>query len=259
MNKLFIDAGIKCCERHGEYQAHAFRGRLFGCPQCASERDAEDDARRIKEQADERERNRIQASIRASGIPPRFLSCSLDGFKADKPEKLHAKKFALGYVDAFPDVLKAGRCAVFVGNPGTGKTHLACAIALSVIHAGYSARYLTVRQAVRRLRDTWRRDADHSTDEVLSELVSPSLLVLDEVGDQSGTESERQLLFDIINARYEQVLPSVLVSNFGSDRVCEFIGDRAFDRLREGGGMCIPFTWDSHRGGSQQVNQGEAE
>lgn len=259
MNKLFMDAGIKHCERHGEYQAQTLFGNLLGCPKCVTEKEAERGTQRAKDDAAERERNRIQASIRASGIPPRFLSCSLDGFKADKPEKLYAKKFALGYVDAFPDVLKAGRCAIFVGNPGTGKTHLACAIALRVIHAGYSARYLTVRQAVRRLRDTWRRDADHSTDEVLSELVSPSLLVLDEVGDQSGTESERQLLFDIINARYERVLPSVLISNFDSDRVCEFIGDRAFDRLREGGGMCIPFTWDSHRGGSQQVNQGEAK
>src|SRR5689334_21608934 len=109
MNKLFMDAGIRNCERHGEYQAQTLLGSLLGCPKCVAEREAEREAQRRKDEAAERERNRIQAGIRASGIPPRFLSCSLEAFQADRPEKLHAKEFARGYVDAFPDVLKAGR------------------------------------------------------------------------------------------------------------------------------------------------------
>lgn len=259
MDNLFKDAGTRQCAKHGEYRAKELRGHVFGCPTCATERAAERYARRDENEVAERERNRIQASIRASGIPPRFLLCSLEGFQADTPEKLHAKEFACGYVDAFPDVLKAGRCAIFAGNPGTGKTHLACAIAFGVIHAGYSAKYVTVMRAVRRLRDTWNPGAEQTTEEVLAELTRPTLLILDEVGAQSGTESERLILFDIINARYEQLLPTILVSNFGNDHVREFVGDRAFDRIREGGGRCIPFTWGSHRGGNQQGSKGVAK
>ena len=248
INNIYRDVGIKQCAKHGEYQAYALRGHVFGCPTCAAEQAAERDALREMNEAAERERNRIDANVKASGIPPRFLSCSLDGFRADTPEQLHAKEFARDYAESFSDVLSAGRCALFAGNPGTGKTHLACAIALRVIHAGYSAKYMSVMRAVRSLRDTWQPDAEQTTEEVLAELTRPALLILDEVGVQSGTESERLLLFDIINARYEQILPTILVSNFANDKVREFIGDRAFDRLREGAGQSIPFNWGSHRG-----------
>lgn len=244
---------VNRCEKHGDFQETVICGAftLRGCPECRAELAAKRDAEDAREAA-ETERRRLQSRIAASSIPPRFLSCSLDTFETRTPEQQDAKLFARCYAEAFGEVLEAGRCAIFVGAPGTGKTHLACAIALKVIEAGYSAKYATTMRVLRSVRDTWRPNAERSTNEVLAELVNPDLLILDEVGVQSGKEWDCQLIFDIINSRYERVLPTILASNFGHDRVREFIGDRAFDRLREGGGQSIPFTWESHRGNSRK-------
>ena len=72
-------------------------------------------------------------------------------------------------------------------------------------------------------------------------------LVIDEVGVQFGTETEKFIFYEVINRRYENVLPTVLISNLTSDELKTFIGDRAFDRFREDGGAILAFDWESYR------------
>ena len=74
------------------------------------------------------------------------------------------------------------------------------------------------------------------------------MLILDEVGVQFGSETEENLLFDIINTRYEDRKPTILISNLDGAGVKKYLGERAFDRIREDGGKLIPFTWSSYRG-----------
>jgi len=73
------------------------------------------------------------------------------------------------------------------------------------------------------------------------------LLVLDEVGVQFGTETENLVLFRILNRRYEDMKPTILVSNVEIGKLTEFVGERVIDRLCEGGGGILEFTWESAR------------
>ena len=73
------------------------------------------------------------------------------------------------------------------------------------------------------------------------------LLIIDEVGVQFGTEAERTQLFGIIDERYREQRPSILLTNLGLDDSKSFIGARAYDRLRECG-QWVPFDWESYRG-----------
>lgn len=75
----------------------------------------------------------------------------------------------------------------------------------------------------------------------------PDLLILDEVGVQFGSDTEKLMLFDILNERYERRHPTILMSNLPRDEVSAYLGERVFDRLREDGGEFISFTWESHR------------
>jgi DNA replication protein DnaC len=72
---------------------------------------------------------------------------------------------------------------------------------------------------------------------------------------QFGSDTEKLLLFDILNERYERRRPTILMSNLPRDEVSSYLGERVFDRLREDGGEFISFTWESYR--KSRNHQGE--
>jgi DNA replication protein DnaC len=83
--------------------------------------------------------------------------------------------------------------------------------------------------------------------EIIQKYSKFDLLLIDEVGVQTDTEAEKRIFFDVINKRYEAVLPTVMISNLAVDELSKFVGERAMDRMRENSGMVIAFGWDSHR------------
>ena len=198
----------------------------------------------------EREKRRVEweRKVRDSGIPERFRTRTLDSFVADTDEKRRAMESATHYANNFDDVFKTGRSLLFLGKPGTGKTHLAAGIGLQIMERGYSVYFTTVMRALRRVKNTWSRSSVETETEAIDSLVYPGLLILDEVGVQFGSDTEKLILFDVLNARYEERLPTLLLSNHTLQEVKAFLGERIFDRLREDGGEVIAFTWESHRG-----------
>ena len=99
------------------------------------------------------------------------------------------------------------RNAVFVGGTGTGKTHLAVAIARSCIRGGARARFYNVVDLVNRLEGEARasrqgRLADH--------LARLDLVIFDELGYLPFAQSGGQLLFHLISRLYEQT--SIIVT-----------------------------------------------
>lgn len=167
---------------------------------------------------------------------------------ATTKEQTAALEFAMDYAANFDQVLKTGRCAVFVGNPGTGKTHIACGIGLRIMGAQQrTVLFITVQRAIRRIKDTWVKGCEESESQAIGVITSPDLLILDEVGVQFGSDFEKNILFDILNERYEKRLPTILISNLSVNEVMGYLGERVADRLREDGGKVIPFNWGSHR------------
>lgn len=133
------------------------------------------------------------------------------------------------------------------GNPGTGKNHLAIAIARVIADQGYTALLLTVGELIARVRATWSRDSPETEDDVVRRFADVDLLVLDEIGRQHGSESERLTLFQVIDGRYRLMRPTVVITNLPADQIPDYLGVAAYDRLREGGGRMIHFDWASYR------------
>ena len=237
------------CEKHGDFESRNWIGSVWSkCPDCAAdEQKAQDEQAAIEER--KQRKLRWQAKIKGSGIPERFHARTLDTYEATTQEQRTALEFAKDYAHNFDQVMKTGRCAVFVGNPGTGKTHLACGIGLRIMGTQQrTVLFITVQRAIRRIKDTWVKGCEESESQVIEALTFPDLLILDEVGVQFGSDFEKNILFDILNERYEKRRPTILMSNLSVKEVMGYLGDRVADRLREDGGKVIPFNWGSHRG-----------
>jgi DNA replication protein DnaC len=244
-----LDSRQNNCPHHGEYTSKLYRiaGRQVwsscpscshDCPEIAAEKAAADAERRAAE---------LRELIGRVGIPPRFENRRLESFRADTDEQRKALEVMTRYADEFDDVLRTGRSLILCGPPGTGKTHLAIGVAWRVLGRGMSAGFISAMNAIRAIRESYRSESRLTERESIRRFAAPDLLILDEVGQQRGTDDERVLMTDLVNARYEAVRPMIVISNLNVDGVRSYLGDRAFDRLREGGGRAVQCEWESYR------------
>lgn len=241
------------CDTHGEYTARNILGKIWSsCPVCDEERKREEERKEQERSLQAAKREWFEKLGRAA-IPERFQDRTLKNYVAENDLQRMALDFSIDYADNFDKVVKTGRSALFIGKPGTGKTHLSVGIALRVMRKHQaSALFITCRHVFLAIKDTYRRDSLRSELEVIDDFVRPDLLILDEVGVQGGTEFEKQALFDILNSRYERRKPTIFLSNLPDTEVGAFLGERVMDRLKEDGGAVVPFNWESHRGKGAQ-------
>lgn len=242
------------CEKHGPFEQKVtmLLGKALRshCPECARLAKEEREARAEAEQALNL-RLAISRKLGDSLIPKRFADRSLANYKAEHKGQAEALRFCRHYVKTFDQIAENGRCMVLLGKPGTGKTHLGAGMANDLMRTtSHSAVYRTVGSILQAIRATYDRSNDATEASILASLIEPSLLVLDEVGVSKEQPSDFELttLFAIINGRYEQVKPTVVISNLGPEQLPVAMGERCVDRLREGGMIVVPFEWESHRG-----------
>lgn len=242
---------VRQCDKHGEYQANILNigGReVCGiCPACLAEKDAKETAERVEKMRVESRRNRVHELFGRAEIPERFRDRGFGNYNAKTAQQVENFEVCRDYATNFEEMKADGRCLILTGNPGTGKTHLAIAIARQVMRASGNVLYARAYEVIQAVKETYGKDAKRSEREVIDSFVSPDLLVLDEIGVQFGTDAEKVILYAIINGRYDRGLPTVLVSNLDLSEIEHFIGERAFDRLRENGGRALRFKWESFR------------
>jgi DNA replication protein DnaC len=139
------------------------------------------------------------------------------------------------------------------GPPGTGKTHLAIAALhhrFRIDQNRFAGEYITAAEIAQEVRESYN-DEDHGTTEkgILGRLMGRGLLVVDEVGAGLGSDHERAMLNAVVCGRYNNILPTILISNLGLDAIKLAVGDRIMDRLKEDqGSAAIPMAWASWRG-----------
>ena len=202
---------------------------------------------------------RLNSALVGSGITPRFAECTFATYRATTPAMAEALEKCQGYATDFGQHYQAGRNLLLTGNVGTGKTHLACSIVRQVIGLNAIAVITTAAEIIRVFKRSMVRDSGYTDGDVIEELASFDLLVIDEVGAQAGTQYELAALHEVIDKRYNLVRPTVLISNLPATTrpgatgeqaksLEQYIGARALDRLRENGALLAGFTWASARG-----------
>lgn len=90
---------------------------------------------------------------------------------------------------------------VILGPPGVGKTHLAVALGVKAVEAGYSVVFHTLETLMTRLT---RAQHENRLEPALKQLTYPKLLILDELGYLPLSQNEASLFFRLVVRRYER-------------------------------------------------------
>jgi DNA replication protein DnaC len=110
---------------------------------------------------------------------------------------------------------------LFLGPPGTGKSHLAQALGYQAIKSGFTVRYRSVFDVV---RDFLQEEAFNGTDKVLGRYLKPDLLIIDDMGMKQLPKRSGEYLFEIIMRRYE-LRSTIMTSNRPLDDWGKLLGD----------------------------------
>jgi DNA replication protein DnaC len=226
------------CEKHGPRTILMFKRFAengWYCPVCRDE-----EAMIAAQEKWKQERN--DTLHRIAGIPLKYQG---QRFSATTTKQ----KAVRGQVKAFRDVIAekpAWAVLVLFGGVGTGKTLMAAELAESLINGlSMSVRYCTTKQMIAEIQASYNTEGKTEEGEILR-FVQYGLLILDEIDAKPDRENANLLLTEVINRRYNEEKPVVVITNQPFNNLAKFVGDRVDDRLHENAFVCS-FDWPSFR------------
>ena len=144
--------------------------------------------------------------FRRSGLKTSCLNMTFRNYQCSRaiPETNFAKNEAM-------KALKEHKNLIFAGKPGTGKTHLAVAIALKAMEQGRQAIFRLVSAMLDEIQTTIRDNGDY--DGLMRLFKTVPCLVLDDLGHENMTAARASYLHQIIDYRYSESLQTIITTN----------------------------------------------
>jgi DNA replication protein DnaC len=183
----------------------------------------------LAQENDARLQRRAKRRVKEARFPQVKTLESFDFAKASNLPETRIRSLAQG------EYINKAEPIIFVGEPGTGKTHLATALGYCAAQEGICVRFTTVSQLANLLVEA----RDHQQLSSLSQRFQRyNLLILDELGYLPLAKTDAELLFQILSLRHEKY-PVIITTNlpfsewtsvFTDHRLCKALIDRITHR-----------------------------
>lgn len=189
-------------------------------------------AEKAKKEKYKAQQARINKLLGTSGIGKRFRHRVFSTFKTDTPDRAKAFQVAKDYADNFAIHMEDGTGLYIEGTNGTGKTHLAAAIAMQLMtEQEIPCICRTTGDLLMDIKAAFNQEGI-TEQEILKTYKDVPLLILDDLGKEQCTDWSISTLYSIINDRYEQMLPTIITTNYNSDDLVRALTPKGYDNYK---------------------------
>lgn len=174
----------------------------------------------VQTEAAAKRQRRVQYLVRQSRLPQPMKM--LDGFDFDFQKKLDRR---LVMDLSSMEFIERKESILFIGNNGTGKSHLAQSLALMACQCGYKTYYTTCSELI---RDLNQGVYEKTLEKRIKKYINAELLLIDEMGHdrlELQVVKEAHLLLKVIDQRYKENKSLIFTSNIEEEDWPEFLGD----------------------------------
>lgn len=173
-----------------------------------------------------------EEKLKASGISEEFRKKTFDNFDYERSvEIMEAFMKAKSYSKNFEKIRATRKNSImFIGQVGSGKTHLAIAISNILLDKGIGVIYMPYRDSITSLKQTICDEENYQRE--ISKYKNAQVLMIDDLFKCKITDSDIKIMYEIINYRYFKNLPIITTSEKIIDDLIEIdeaIGSRLYE------------------------------
>ncbi len=211
----------------------------FQCEKCKDTEWVIDEKSNTAMPCDCREVKHYNKMLEQSGISDIFLQKTFRNFKVKFQRTKKARDTAVKYVQEFEQIKGTQNNSIaFLGQVGSGKTHLSIAVPNELMRRGIGVRYMQYRDDIMKIKQAAGDDLNYARQ--INQYKSASVLMIDDLfkGAVNGNrvnDADIRAMFEIINYRYLKCAPMIISSEYYTDQLLEFdegVGSRIIERCK---------------------------